>query len=63
MTEALEVSVDYMLGRERFDKYDKEAIKRLEGIQKMDADFKNKFFDIIDTSLGILKQEWRTDLK
>ncbi len=49
LAEALEVSVDYMLGRERFGKYDKEAIKRLEGIQKMDADTKNKLFDIIDT--------------
>lgn len=47
-----------MLGRERFGKYDKEAIKRLEGIQKLDADTKNKLFDIIDTytTLGILRQ-------
>jgi hypothetical protein len=34
---------------ERFGKYDKEAIKRLEGIQKMDANTKSKLFDIIDT--------------
>jgi len=49
LAEALEVSVDYLLGKERFGKYDKEAIKRLEGIQKMDADTKQKLFDIIDT--------------
>ena len=46
---ALEVSVDYLLGRERFGKYDKEAIKRLEGIQNMDENTRIKLFDIIDT--------------
>lgn len=49
LAEVLEVSVDYMLGRKRFRKYDKEAIMGLEGIQKMDDDTKNKLFDIIDT--------------
>ncbi|MEO9511540.1 MAG: hypothetical protein ABJN84_02440 [Flavobacteriaceae bacterium] len=43
------VSVDYMLGRERFGKYDNDAVKRLEGIQKMDANSQSKLFDIIDT--------------
>ncbi|MDC1285749.1 hypothetical protein N8Z33_03580 [Flavobacteriaceae bacterium] len=38
-----------MLGRERFGKYDNEAIKRLKGIQKMDANSQSKLFDIIDT--------------
>jgi len=49
LAEALEVSVDYLLGKERFGKYDKEAIKRLEGIQSMDTDTRSKLFDIIDT--------------
>lgn len=49
IAEALEVTVDYLLGKQRFGKYDKEAIKRLEGIQNMDADTRGKLFDIIDT--------------
>lgn len=49
IAEALEVTVDYLLGKKRFGKYDKEAIKRLEGIQNMDADTRGKLFDIIDT--------------
>ncbi|MBB6461901.1 hypothetical protein [Flammeovirga kamogawensis] len=39
----------YILGRERFGKYDNEAVKRLEEIQKMDANSQSKLFDIIDT--------------
>ena len=49
IAEALDVSVDYLLGKERFGKYDKEAIKRLEGIHSMDADTRGKLYDIIDT--------------
>ena len=49
LAETLDVTVDYLLGKERFGKYDKEAIKRLEGIQKMDASTRSKLFDIIDT--------------
>lgn len=57
IAEALEVSVDYLLGKERFGKYDKESIKRLEGIQKMDADTRGKLFDIIILILGMLRQD------
>lgn len=49
LAEALEVTVDYLLGKERFGKYDKDVVKRLEGIQKMDASTRSKLFDIIDT--------------
>lgn len=49
LSEALGVTVDYLIGKERFSKYNKEAIKRLEGIEKMDISTKNKLFDIIDT--------------
>ena len=49
LAEALDITVDYLLGKERFGKYDKEAIKRLEGIQKMDEATRSKLFDIIDT--------------
>jgi len=49
LAEVLEVTVDYLLGKERFGKYDKDVIKRLEGIQKMDEVTRGKLFDIIDT--------------
>ena len=49
LAEALEVSVDYMLGKERFGRYDKEVMRRLEGIQNMDEGTRGKLFDIIDT--------------
>lgn len=49
IAEAFGVSIDYQLGKERFGKYDKDAIKRLEGIQSMDTDTRGKLFDIIDT--------------
>jgi len=55
LADALEVSVDYLLRRERFGKYDNEAIKRLEGIQKMDANSQSKLFDIIDTYIKDFK--------
>ena len=55
LAEAMEVTVDYLLGRERFGKYDQEAIKRLEGIQKMDIDTRAKLFDIIDTYIRDFK--------
>ena len=49
IAEALELTVDYLLGKERFGKYNKKAINRLEGIQNMDHDTRDKLFDIIDT--------------
>lgn len=49
IAESLGVSIDYLLGKERFGKYDKEAVQRLESIQKMDHETKRKLFDIIDT--------------
>lgn len=51
LADALDVTVDFLLGRERFGKYDKEAIKRLEGLQKLDEGTRHKIFDIIDTYL------------
>ena len=32
LSEALDVTVDYLLGKERFGKYDKEAVERLQEI-------------------------------
>jgi len=49
LAEALDVTVDFLLGKERFGKYYKEVIQRLEGIQNMDESTRGKLFDIIDT--------------
>ena len=38
-----------IIGLLTFGKYANESIKRLEGIQKMDANSQSKLFDIIDT--------------
>jgi len=36
LSEALDVTVDYLLGKEQFGKYDKEAVERLQEIQSLD---------------------------
>jgi transcriptional regulator with XRE-family HTH domain len=43
LADVLEVSVDFMLGRERFGKYDNEAIKRLEAFKKWMVTLKASF--------------------
>lgn len=49
LADALEVSVDYLLGKERFGKYDKEAVQRLQEIQNLDDGTRKTLFAIIDT--------------
>jgi len=49
LADVLEVSVDFLLGRKQFGKYDKETVKRLEDIQNLDSDTKTRLFNIIDT--------------
>lgn len=49
LAKAFGVSVDYLLGEERFGKYDKEAILRLQEIQDLDDNTRNTLFSIIDT--------------
>ena len=49
LADALSISVDFLLGRERFREYDKDAILRLEGLQKLDEETRHKIFYIIDT--------------
>ena len=49
LADVLEVSVDYLLGKERFGRYDNDAVKRLEEIQNLDDGTKNTIFNIIDT--------------
>lgn len=49
LSEALEVTVDYLLGKERFGKYDKESVERLQEIQNLDDNTRKTLFSIIDT--------------
>lgn len=49
LADTLEVSVDYLLGKERFGKYDKEAVQRLQDIQDLDPNTRQTLFSIIDT--------------
>ncbi len=49
LADALGVSVDYLLGKERFASYDKETVKRLQDLQELDPDTRSTLFSIIDT--------------
>ncbi|MDE5423329.1 helix-turn-helix domain-containing protein [Ancylomarina sp. DW003] len=51
LAEAFGVTVDFLLGKGAFAKYDKEAVKRLEDIENLDPDTKKTIFRIIDTFL------------
>ena len=49
LADALDVSVDYLLGKERFGAYDKETVERLQEIQNLDDNTRQTLFSIIDT--------------
>src|SRR5574343_245065 len=42
------VSVDYLIGESNLSSFDKEALKRIEDIEKLDADTKQHLFFLID---------------
>lgn len=44
----LEVSVDYLIGEGKVAQYDKEVLLRIEAIQELDVDTRNKLFFLID---------------
>lgn len=46
-----DVPVDYLLGEGKHAAYDKETVKRLEGIESLDTNTKSVLFNIIDTFL------------
>ena len=45
------VTVDYLLGKSDFAKYNLADIKRLEDIEKLDSETKSKLYFVIDTFL------------
>ena len=56
MAKVFNVTLDYLLGQGEFSKFDKETIKRIEHIEKMDDNTKTILFDVIDTYI----QNFRT---
>ena len=51
MAKAFDVSVDFLLGEGEYASYDKDTIRRIQDIEKLDGNTKVKIFDIIDTYL------------
>jgi len=55
MAKAFGVTVDYLIGEGENASYDKQTVERINDIQKMDADTKNIFFNVIDTYIQNFK--------
>lgn len=49
IADALEVSLDYLVGEGVNSKFDKSTLKRIEEIQQLEDDKKKTLFDVIDT--------------
>ncbi len=49
IADALEVSLDYLVGEGVNSQFDKLTLKRIEEIQQLDEDKKKTLFDVIDT--------------
>ena len=49
------VSVDYIIGEGVLSQYDKEVLKRIEDIEKLDDETKNKLFFLIDNVIQNFK--------
>jgi transcriptional regulator with XRE-family HTH domain len=48
IADALEVSLDYLVGEGVNSKFDKSTLKRIEEIQQLEEDKKKTLFDVID---------------
>ncbi|MEM0941133.1 MAG: helix-turn-helix domain-containing protein [Bacteroidota bacterium] len=51
MSKAFDVSMDFLLGEGEYASYDKDTIRRIQDIEKLDSNTRTKIFDIIDTYL------------
>lgn len=49
IADALEVSLDYLVGEGINSKLDKQALKRLQDLENLEEDKKKTLFDLIDT--------------
>lgn len=51
IAQVFDVPVDYLLGEGKHATYDKDTVKRLEGIEALDTPTKSVIYNIIDTFL------------
>ena len=49
IADALEVSLDYLVGEGINSRFDKRTLKRLQDLEMLEEDKKNTLFDLIDT--------------
>ncbi len=55
LAKAFNVSVDYLIGDGEFSSYDKDLLKRIEDIEKLDDDTKQHLFFLIDNVIQNFK--------
>lgn len=55
LANAFDVSVDYLIGEGSLSSYDKDVLKRIEDIESLDDETKNKLFFLIDNVIQNFK--------
>lgn len=55
ISKVFNVSVDYIIGEGVLSQYDKEVLKRIDDIEKLDDETKNKMFFLIDNIIQNFK--------
>jgi len=55
LARAFEVSIDYLIGEGQLASFDNEVLRRMEDIENLDDDTKNKLFFLIDNVLQNVK--------
>ena len=55
IADAFDVSLDYLVGEGQISTYNKEIIKRIDDIENLDEDTKNKLFFLIDNVIQNFK--------
>ncbi len=55
MAKAFDVTVDYIIGEGQLSNYDKDVLKRIEDIEQLDDETKNKLFFLIDNIIQNFK--------
>ena len=55
IAKTFDVSIDYIVGEGNLAKFDKEVLKRIEDIEKLDTETKNKLFFLIDNVIQNFK--------
>jgi len=55
LAKVFNVSIDFLLGEGQIANYDKAVLKRIEDIERLDSDTKNKLFFLIDNVIQNFK--------